>query len=181
MDPVTIAAIASLGGGLLKGLFGWGSQKKKADAERKAQEEALARARALWEAMESMRGVRLDALSGLMSNVQGSLAKGAPNYQIDPVLMEKLKTPRPFGGSLPADPRAGLGSALVGSIFGGIENKANAYLLDKETDNDAAIPDRRNVPDLSTNSAGSDICEQARNLGLQYPGCPPAGGALGGV
>jgi hypothetical protein len=101
-----------------QGLFSGMSEKKKAEAQRRAQQEALAAQRGAHDARQANRGARLDATAGAMANIQPTLQTGAPNYQIDPAVLERIKKPIPFAGSMPADPRAGLGSSLVSGLMG---------------------------------------------------------------
>jgi len=116
-------------------LFQGFSKGKAAQNQGKAQKaanEAKYKAEGdLWRANEAHRATGADAASALLGNVQGSLQPGAPNYQIDPAILAKMKEARPYPGSLPADPTAGSTWALLGGMAGGGAEAIDQYQMGK--------------------------------------------------
>jgi len=131
--PIPLAlAIPAAGSILTKflgGLFGHKSKSKQAEALRKAQAEALAARKRGWEAGEKNRGTRLGIAQDLLTSGAPGLAPGAPTYSIDPAKLAGLQAPRPFTETMPADPRAGLGSELAAGMFGQAGDILQQYLL----------------------------------------------------
>lgn len=133
--------------GLLAGLFKSKSQGAQEDEEYQRMLEA-------WNSNEALRGARLDALSGIMGNVQGSLGKGAPDYTIDPAIMERIKAARPFAG---ADPSKGRGSGLLAGLFGGLNSGLGSVNLAQQ------VNEQQNM----------SICQ----ILPTFPGCSGTGGS----
>ena len=130
--PIPLAIPIALGAAkFLQGLFGHKSDQKRAEAERKAQEAAYQAQLNNWNANESGREARTQAAGQQLVKGQGSLAHGAPDYTIDPALLGKIGAPRPFAGSLPADPRAGLGYSWLSGLAGGGADVLKTILLGK--------------------------------------------------
>jgi len=127
-----VAAGAVYGvGKLLSGLFGGKSKKKKADAAKRAEDEALVKARAGHEVDENRRVGRLGGVQQQLQGVQGSLAPGAPSYAFSPEILAALSERRPFTGSAGPDPRAGLGYELLSGLSGDVAGLAGQYGLSR--------------------------------------------------
>jgi len=131
--PALVAPLIMAGGSILSkflgGFFGNKSKKKQAEALRKAQAEALAARKKGWEASEKNRGTRLGIAQDVLTSGAPGLAPGAPTYSIDPTKLAQLQAPRPFTDTMPADPRAGLGSELAAGMFGQAGDILQQYLL----------------------------------------------------
>lgn len=134
-----ILPAAMLGGSLLGGIFGNKSKQKQAEAEKarlqaekEAQERKYAAEQGFWNANEAQRGSRMDAVRALLGN--GSSKLPGVSYNIPQSIFDSLRAPRPFAGSLPADPTAGdpgagLGYNLLGGLAGGLGGFAQQALL----------------------------------------------------
>lgn len=166
----------TLGAALLKGLFGAKQKKDQAGAQRKAQEEEFAAKKAAHVADEKARGGRLDAARGVAANVQGSLGAGAPDYTLDPSAFAAIRAERPFSGSMPADPRSGLGAALLSGLFGGVGDTAETMLLGRMMAGDSTGAGQGAAPQVDT-LRQFDICK----LRPTTPGCQSSGHALVGA
>lgn len=154
MDPLTIGL---LGTSLLSGLFGGGAKKKQAKAQKDADKRKYESEKAFWDASEAervqQRRARTNAGGSILQNVQGSLGGGAPNYTLDPATLEALgsATPRPYAGSLPADPTAGMGSSLVSGLFGDAADVLAYEIAGKRQPGTRPAPQ----PGVGTQPAGS--------------------------
>ncbi len=107
-----IPGAVSLVGNLAGPLLNRHSQNQQAGAQRESQESEIAAARSAHEAEESQRAAKVEMIQRMLSQIN----LPGLNMAIDPTVLEQLKKPRPFSGTLPADPRAG-GTAGMGSTF----------------------------------------------------------------
>lgn len=161
------------GAALLKALFGFGAKKKQASAQRKADQAKYDAEKQNWDARELQRGAGLDALRGVSQNVQGTLQSGAPNYVIDQASFDKLRAPRPYSGSMPADPGAGLGYSLLSGLAGDAGQVGADVLTGKATD-----PNRINGPaSVQDNEQERQRLTRMCAIFPEYPGCPKLGTA----
>lgn len=167
--------IVAGGGALLKGLFGWLGHKKEDEQQRKmyeeqraAQERKYNAEKAYWGNMEGLRGSRYDLAQSILGRA------GSRNMQMSPELLARLKTARPFPGSLPADPRvgdpgAGRGYDLLSGLFGGASNiSLNALLarLQNQGGVTGGVPEGA-LTDLSQSMHGEEYCKSFPTA----PGC----------
>jgi hypothetical protein len=122
---------------LVKRLFGFLSSRKKASAERKANEsrtKATVTSRTLNQKMgEDRRLGRLSLAQSLLGGTPSTTAGGRVNTNtaLDPELMAKLGVERKydFSGTVgeEADPGAGAGSAFLGGLAGDLGQAAGDY------------------------------------------------------
>lgn len=127
--PLVLAAGA--GAGLLKGLFKGKSEKKQQEAQNAA---TVAQLTLQQKMREDERRGALDAGSSMLNSV-GSSAPSAFNgridlsgFKLDPAMLERLKRERvyDFSGTVPKA-GAGMGSALLAGLFGGIQDVAGMW------------------------------------------------------
>lgn len=176
-DPITLAL---LGTGLLKGLFGGLSKKKQASAQGAADQRKYAAEKSFWDANEAERSqqrrARVDTTGSILRSLQGAARPGTPDYTIDPALLEKLgtATPRPFAGSLPADPKAGAGMSLMSGLFGDASEALGTILLGKKLEEGGG--DVQSMP-IGPNFKG--MLPNLPNPGSTVPPVPLGGGMPG--
>jgi hypothetical protein len=124
-----LAALAIGGGaGLLKGLFGAKSKKKQQQADNDA---AVAQAGVRQKMGEDRRIGSLDAGSSMLNQVGGSAPPAfngridLSGFKLDPAMLERLKQERKYDFSKTVPKAgAGLGSALLSGLFGGVQDVA---------------------------------------------------------
>ena len=130
-DALSVGGLgAKLVGGWLKGR----SEKKKAKAKRKEQEELYAARKGQFEAGQARRSSKLNAEQGAIGKVGGALPAGAPDYSFDPAVLAEMQKALPFAetvGSQNVEPTAGAGagSAMLGGFMnalGGAAETASA-------------------------------------------------------
>lgn len=189
--PLLAAGAIGLGGSLLRGLFGHQAKKKQAEQQRKANAELQAAQRRRFEAQrgyfdadQARRGARYDAANQAAGNVQGSLGAGAPNYQLSPDILERLKQPLPFYGSMGPDPSvvdpgAGLGYSFLSGLAGGLGNFGLNASLSGLAGESGSLAGTDVAPGLHpVGEAPGAAPEDRGNICQLYPTMPGCGGGV---
>lgn len=158
----------TLGSALFGAFSGHKSKSKQAEAEKEAQERKYAAQKAFWDSQESHRGFGMDAARALLGS--GNSALPGINYRIPDAAFNGLKAPRPFAGSLPADPKAGLGWSLLGGLAGGVGQAGYSGMLGQLVGGSGGgeSPWYSSMVPWQSNDDRTRICALAPNL----PGCP---------
>lgn len=126
--------VAILAAKLFQGWLSHKSDEQKADA---AQQAAVAKLKAetdAWNVGEDRRVGSLNAIQGLEQRVQPFLRSGpggangsGPDYSFDPKVLTTLQEKKPYPGSLPPDPHAGLTTGAIGSAAGSVGDALLSY------------------------------------------------------
>lgn len=127
MEPVTTAALISLGAKGLSKLFGGRSDKKKQEEQNRSTAAGLTIQQ---KQREDARRARLAMAQGLLGGVPATTAGGGVNTNVglDPALVEKLMAERTydFAGAMPRS--TGGVDAFLSGLFGGAADVA-PYLI----------------------------------------------------
>lgn len=124
MDPVTIAALVSLGAKGISALFGHRASNARNANQRSAQ---IAGLNLQQQRSEDSRRARLNLGAGMLNGVPGSTAGGRVNTNValDPELLRTLGQERRynFAAAVPNE-SAGSGSNVVAGLFNGVADTA---------------------------------------------------------
>lgn len=186
--PIPLAALAAVyaGSKLVQALGKGKAAKKQAEAQRQADVRKLLNEQMAYSAGEKKRGATVSAAGQALVKGSKGLPPGSPDYSIDPGLLATIGAERPYSGSLPPDPRAGMGWNLVAGLAGGVGDAAKTYAQGAYGTKGVGV-----APTGATGDPGSASTESANvawpnqdqpwmdqgrgaicGLYPDYPGCP---------